>query len=104
MSVQGPSRQFDDIRLTSAFPPITAVKWTSQHFRKVHKRHVRWSGWQLPVVVSVFRSHEVIEALAPALARPKIINTTLGRQIDGGVDRRETILARVERRLEEFCG
>jgi hypothetical protein len=31
----GQSLQFDDVRVTSPFPPITAVKRTSQHFRKV---------------------------------------------------------------------
>jgi hypothetical protein len=36
MTELGHSRQFDDVRVTSAFPPITAVKRTSQHFAFVN--------------------------------------------------------------------
>jgi hypothetical protein len=54
--------------------------------------------------MTVFNTREVVETLPPSLAGPKIVNTPFSWKVDGGVNCRETVPARVERRFEEFCG
>jgi hypothetical protein len=60
----GQSRQFGDIRFTSAFPPITEVQRTSWHIAFVPKPDVasrstidRGEVWTEPASVSGHRAH-----------------------------------------------